>query len=106
MLSCIEGNLLYEGIGIWLLVGSVVGFAAMGVDKQRAVEGRWRVSETTLFLVALAGGAFGTAVGSEVFHHKTSKLSFLLVMYSLVVAWLVLLYEVGFVGCLSTYLPH
>jgi uncharacterized membrane protein YsdA (DUF1294 family) len=55
---------------------SVFGFAAMGMDKLLAVGRHSRVSERTLWLVALVGGFVGVLVGGIVFHHKTSKTSF------------------------------
>ena len=106
MLGCVQSNLIYEAVGAWLLLFSVAGFLAMGLDKARAAGGEWRIPEATLFMVALAGGAFGMAVGSEVFHHKTCKVSFLAVMYGFVVIWVLLLGEIGFLGCVSTYLPR
>ena len=106
MLGCLQSNLLDEAMGAWILLSGIMGFAAMGVDKARAARHQWRIPEATLFAMALAGGAIGMAVGSEVFRHKTSKLSFLAVLYAAVVVWLLLMYGTGFLGCLSTYLPH
>ena len=89
-----------------MLLAGIAGFAAMGADKGRAVRREWRVPEATLLVIALAGGAVGMAVGSEVFRHKTSKLSFLAVLYAILVLWLLVLDQVGFLGCLSTYVPR
>ena len=105
MSVCLQSDLLFEATGIWLLLAGVAGFIAMGVDKARAVRREWRIPEATLFVIALAGGAIGMAIGSEVFRHKTSKLSFLAVLYSILVLWLLILNQVGFLGCLSTYIP-
>ena len=104
--GCIQSNLFFEAIGVWLLLAGIAGFVAMGADKGRAVKRKWRVPEATLFIMALAGGAIGRAVGSEVFHHKTSKLGFLVVLYSIVALWLLVLNQTGFLGCLSSYIPH
>ena len=60
----------------WIGLVSVFGFAAMGVDKLLAVGNYSRVSERTLWLMALVGGFVGVLVGGMVFHHKTSKTSF------------------------------
>lgn len=43
----------------------------MGMDKRKAKQGKWRISEKTLFLVALLGGALGSTIGMHLFHHKT-----------------------------------
>ncbi len=56
---------------IYMLVASIVGFAAMGVDKAKAKVGAWRIPEKTLFGIALLGGGVGVWLGMEIFHHKT-----------------------------------
>lgn len=106
MSGCLQSDLLYEATAVWLLLAGVSGFIAMGADKARAVRREWRIPEATLFAIALAGGAIGMAIGSEVFHHKTSKLSFLAVLYAILALWLLALDRTGFMGCLSAYIPH
>ena len=56
---------------VLLAVMSVFLFVLMAVDKGRARRGAWRVSEKTLFLFALLGGAVGGTAGMFLFHHKT-----------------------------------
>ena len=56
---------------IYLLVINLIGFFIMGVDKKRAIRGAWRISEASLFSVALIGGALGCTLGMHFFHHKT-----------------------------------
>lgn len=55
---------------------SVVTFAAYGLDKRAARKGNWRISESTLHLLALLGGWPGALVAQGVFRHKTSKQPF------------------------------
>lgn len=50
---------------------NILGFSLMGIDKARAIRGAWRISEATLFTVALAGGALGATLGMRLFRHKT-----------------------------------
>ena len=50
---------------------NIVGFVIMGVDKKRAIRGAWRISEASLFLTALLGGALGCTIGMQRFRHKT-----------------------------------
>ena len=96
-----------EALGIWFLLAGVVGFFAMGIDKSRAEYGEWRIREKTLFTMALVGGFWGVVLGGILFHHKTSKLSFLLVVYAIAALWLFLLSRIGFLGCLlSSVTPH
>lgn len=60
---------------LWLLgylaVVNLVGFTLMGVDKRKAIKHSWRISEATLFLIALIGGSVGSFIGMHVFRHKT-----------------------------------
>lgn len=53
-------------------------FCVMGLDKARAVQKRRRIPETSLFLLALAGGSIGGIFGMLAFRHKTRHTSFAL----------------------------
>jgi uncharacterized membrane protein YsdA (DUF1294 family) len=66
------------GVGIikWIIIGYIIiinvyGFLIMGIDKQRAIRGAWRISERSLFLTAIVGGSIGTIAGMKYFRHKT-----------------------------------
>ena len=56
---------------VYYLFINVVGFLVMGIDKKRAIRGAWRISEASLFLTALLGGALGCTIGMQRFRHKT-----------------------------------
>jgi uncharacterized membrane protein YsdA (DUF1294 family) len=77
----------------WLLFGGYVflvglfGFFAMGVDKQRASNGGWRLSEFFLLEVAFAGGCLGILAGAQVFHHKYEKEVFTGVLLGALITW-------------------
>ena len=58
-------------IAAYLLIMNIIGFALMGIDKRRAVKRLWRISESTLFVVAIIGGSLGSIIGMRFFHHKT-----------------------------------
>ena len=51
-------------LAIYLLIVNLAGFAAMGIDKNRARRKAWRIPESTLFLLAIIAGMY-------TFHHKT-----------------------------------
>ncbi len=60
-----------------LFIGwNLITFLLMGVDKRRAVKEKDRISEKVLILCAFLMGGVGILVGMLVFHHKTQKLKF------------------------------
>lgn len=56
---------------IYLLIVNVGTFIIYGVDKLKAKEHWWRISEFTLLLLAFVGGSIGAWLGMKVWHHKT-----------------------------------
>ena len=60
----------------YIVLMNLLGLALMGIDKWKARQGRWRISEKTLFLTALFGGSIGSLVGIYLFRHKTKHLRF------------------------------
>lgn len=58
---------------LWIYLGimTLISFFAMGIDKRKAIKGRRRVPESTLFLLAIIGGSAGGIAGMYVFRHKT-----------------------------------
>lgn len=73
-------------LGIYIAAINLAGFIIMGVDKKRAIRGAWRISEASLFLTALAGGALGCTLGMQYFRHKTKHWYFKYGMPSIFVA--------------------
>ena len=65
---------------IYLTVMNIVGFAAMGIDKQKAKKQVWRIPEKTLFLLSILGGSLGSWAGMYAFRHKTKHWYFIVFM--------------------------
>jgi uncharacterized membrane protein YsdA (DUF1294 family) len=65
---------------VWLLVTSLITFLVYGFDKAQSKHNGSRVPESVLHLLALVGGFPGGWAGRIVFHHKTQKVSFTLVL--------------------------
>ncbi len=55
----------------YLICINLAGLVSMKVDKRRAIRHQWRISEATLFLIALLGGSLGSIIGMQLFRHKT-----------------------------------
>lgn len=66
---------LPNALGAFALV-NLWTFMLFGLDKIRAEEGGWRVSEGTLLTWAFLGGSFGAYAGRAAFRHKTRKQPF------------------------------
>ena len=64
------GKVMQLMIGYFVLI-NIIAFAAFGIDKWKAVHQKYRISEATLFLLALIGGSAGALCGMYAFHHKT-----------------------------------
>ena len=62
---------------LFLYLGtSLLCILIYSVDKSAAAQGRWRVSESALLLLGLAGGWPGAIIAQRLLHHKTKKRSF------------------------------
>lgn len=55
---------------------SAVTYATYGADKRAAQRGSWRTTESTLHVLAVAGGWPGALVARHQFRHKTRKRPF------------------------------
>ena len=60
----------------YLIVINVVTFLVYGIDKWKAKQGSWRISEATLLMLAVIGGTIGALLGMQVWRHKTMHLKF------------------------------
>lgn len=49
-------------------------------DKRRAINGKRRISENSLFAIALLGGGIGSLIGMYAFRHKTKHAKFVVGM--------------------------
>lgn len=62
----------------YLLLINIIGFLLMYSDKSKAIKKQWRISESTLISIAIAGGSVGTLLGMQFFRHKTKHTKFTL----------------------------
>ena len=54
-----------------VLIMNILGYLSMWSDKRRAIRGKYRISEKTLFIIAILGGSIGSILGMQKFRHKT-----------------------------------
>lgn len=55
---------------------NAVTFLLMGIDKYKAIHEKRRISEQTLLTTAFVMGGAGSVLGALIFHHKTRKWKF------------------------------
>jgi uncharacterized membrane protein YsdA (DUF1294 family) len=70
---------------------NMLGILLMKADKSRARKGKWRIRESSFFMLALFGGAAGCLVGMYMFRHKTKHVKFIVGMPLLLLFHLFLL---------------
>jgi uncharacterized membrane protein YsdA (DUF1294 family) len=66
---------------LWIVIVSfifwnVITFALYGMDKYRAKNNKWRISEATLIACAFLMGGIGSFLGMQIFRHKTKHMKF------------------------------
>jgi uncharacterized membrane protein YsdA (DUF1294 family) len=63
---------------LYILAINIIGFLIMWYDKAMARARKYRIPESRLFLIAIAGGSVGIYLGIHLFKHKVNKLIFTL----------------------------
>ena len=84
-----------EALLYYLIVINVVTFLVYGIDKWKAKQGSWRISEATLLMLAVIGGSIGALLVMKVWRHKTQHKKF---KYGLP---LILIIQIILIGYLS-----
>lgn len=76
----------------YLLVINAVSFSLMYIDKRRAINHKYRISEKMLWTVSLLGGATGSFAGMRLVRHKSKHFSFKYGLPVLIICQFVILY--------------
>lgn len=64
----------------YLIIMNVIALFMYGIDKRKAIKGKWRISEIALLLVGLLGGSIGSIIGMYMFRHKTKHWKFIILV--------------------------
>lgn len=78
-----------------LICINVLTFLVYGIDKWKAKQGRWRISEGTLLILAITGGSIGALLGMKVWHHKTKHKKFKYGLPLILLAQIALIYFIN-----------
>ena len=84
---------------LYLAALNALTFVIYGVDKLRAKNGKWRIAEHSLLLLALAGGSIGALLAVRLFRHKTMHNAFRYGIPAMLIVQMVL-------ACLVCYLRY
>ena len=79
----------------YLIVINIVTFLVYGIDKWKAKQGSWRISEATLLMLAVIGGSIGALLGMKVWRHKTQHKKFKYGLPLILLAQIALIYLIS-----------
>ena len=79
----------------YLIVINILTFAVYGIDKWKAKQGSWRISEATLLILAVIGGTIGALLGMQVWRHKTMHKKFKYGLPLILLAQIALIYLIS-----------
>ena len=77
---------------IYFFIINIIGFILIGYDKKMAVANKHRISEKTLLLIIIVGGVIGSGLAMFLFRHKTSKISYLLKFFGIVIIQILVIF--------------
>ena len=64
-------DILHQLSLYYLAAINVITFLIYGIDKWKAKKNKWRISESTLLMLAAIGGSVGAWIGMKTWHHKS-----------------------------------
>ncbi len=76
----------------YLFLINVIAFITIYIDKQKAIKHKWRIRESTLFLISIIGGSLGALIGMYTFRHKTKHIKFTLGIPFILIVQILLIY--------------
>lgn len=83
------------------LIMNLLGYLSMWSDKRRAIKGKYRISEKTLFMIAIFGGSIGSIIGMNHCRHKTKHWYFKYGMPAILIVQIILVGLIVYYGILA-----
>ena len=88
----------YELLILYLFIINISSFILYGIDKQKAIKHKFRISENTVICSTCIGGSVGAGLGMQVFMHKTQHHKFIIgVPVCFIINIISVLYICGFI---------
>ncbi len=83
---------MVEYLLIYIMIISILSYLMMSIDKLKSIYQWWRISEKTLWILAIIGGVFGIWLGMQwPIYHKAGKREFRLWIPILGTLWIIIL---------------
>jgi uncharacterized membrane protein YsdA (DUF1294 family) len=79
-------HLIMMVLGFTLVI-SLVSFFCCKKDKQKAINGEWRIPEANLHFLELIGGWPGSYMAQRLYRHKVSKVKYQIVFWLIVLVY-------------------
>jgi uncharacterized membrane protein YsdA (DUF1294 family) len=76
----------------YFLAINIFSFLQTGYDKRSAIRRKNRISERSLLIFVALGGTLGASIGMLLFRHKTSKRSYLIPFFGIVLLQVLVFY--------------
>lgn len=89
-------EIIFFVFAFYLLAVNIISALVTMSDKYRAVKGKWRVKESTLFLLAFLGGALFEYLTMLVIRHKTKHRKFMICLPIIIITQILLLCYIFF----------
>lgn len=90
----------YKYLLIYLAVISLISVIVCAADKSRAKKGKWRIKESTLFLLSALGGSAAMYITMRAIHHKTLHKRFMVGIPLIMIIQAVFFIFLGYFGVL------
>ena len=74
----------------YLIIINIISFIICFIDKYKAKYNKYRISEKVLVGFCIFGGCFGFFWGMILFHHKTRKIKFIILVPVLTILWIII----------------
>lgn len=91
-------NILYP------IIISVIAIVMTTLDKKYAEKGGWRISERSLFLVAILGGALAMYITMKIIRHKTQHKRFMIGLPIIIAVHILLIVGIPVIIFLNTFI--
>jgi uncharacterized membrane protein YsdA (DUF1294 family) len=73
---------------------NIIAFYIICIDKRKAINKKWRISEKFIFFISFIGGSLGTYVSMFIFRHKIKKWYFIIGIPCIIILQISILFAI------------